>query len=145
MGGPLGAVLGRVRARLRLRLALEGAAPVAAAAGGVGLAVVAAAAVFGPSAAWRSAAIACALGGGLGVVAAIGRARFAWRREARVARFLDEAAGGGDLAWSALELSRALPTLRDAGTSPGLARALVAQAAAKSSALDLGKLVDFRH
>ncbi len=144
MGGPLGAVLDRVRARLRLRLAVEGAAPVVAAAGGLGLAVVAAAAVFGPSAGWRSAAFGCAALGGLGLVAAIGRALLAWRGDDEVARFLDGASGGGDLTWSALELERALPEPRD-GTSPALARALVRQAAARTRALDLARLIDFKH
>src|SRR5579871_1819731 len=141
MGDRLLVVLGRVRALLRRRQAAEAAAPIVAVAGGALLAVVAAAGALGASSAWRSLAIVCSVGGAAALAVALGRALAGWRRDDDVARFVDGATGGGDLVLSALELSRGR---EEDGTSPALRRALVEQAAAKTSAIDLARLVPLR-
>jgi hypothetical protein len=140
--GLLRALLDRCRARLRRRGTLEMGLLALAAGSGSFFLVALAAGLLGPSLILRT------LGGAVLVAFAVAAARaivvpiLAWRRDERVARFLDEATGAGDLTWSALEIGRSLPSLEASGTSPELARALVKMAVDRGQKIDLRKLID---
>ena len=140
----LAAFLARVRARLRLQQGVaEGAFTLAATTGALWLLLIVAG-LLGPAAAWRSIAgailVAALVAGGR----AVWRPLSAWRRDAEVARFVDEATGAGDLVLSATELCGALAAMETLGTSTELARAVIAQAVSKSRLLDPRRLVDPR-
>ncbi len=131
------ATLARVRGRLAWRQTTERSAQILSASGTVLLLSILAPARWPSEWVLRSqlALLAAALAGLLWTTA---QARWTWRSDEVVARFIDHRLGSGDLVWSAAELLHHTP----AEASPTLVHALVGEATDRSRRAEL--LVDFR-